>query len=217
MPSSSRLSPASAVDLSGAQPDKVGTSFEGFVNMPNACSSPLGTGLRNQLEDLHQVDEERLARGLPTEYRLSSQGNFSLTRVGGRSALRMEVPSPPRTMLTLTFAADKLQFVLNNSPGKINSAFVDPFESQSRNGTLRVMVSNTGRVRSEYSLSVTECSENIFPVLAQQPKIEPYQVTTGCVCTLCAIADDVVEPVDAVRHARLWRVGSVEPMHRVPV
>lgn len=173
------LLPRDQVDLTGTVPNKVGVSFAGFRNQPQACLGNVGDGLLFQLADYQALDEAKRAKGLPTDYWVSSYGKFSMLQ--GQSAssryLAFEMPAPPLSVVTLTFSADNLKLITNNSPGKINSAYVEPFEAQSKAGIMNVMVSNIGQIESEYTVAVISCSPNIMDVLGQQVNIKPFRST----------------------------------------
>lgn len=173
------LLPRDLVDLTGMTPNKVGVSFQGFNNQPNACTNPAGSGLQNQLDDYYKADSLRRSKGLATNYFASSFGTFTLRKGSANDAtyLFYTIDRPASSVVTLTLSADNIVLIQNNAPGKINSAYVLPFESQSKNGMMRVMISNIGRVSSNFDVTVTECSPNIAPVLAQRTSLQPFQST----------------------------------------
>ena len=64
--------------------------------------------------------------------------------------------------------------------------YVEKFESLSRNGKLITEVKNTGSISSKYTISVTQCSSNINPVLgksiqlnSQSNAILTFEITTN--------------------------------------
>jgi hypothetical protein len=136
----------------------------------------VGDGIKQQLSDLYASDVARKLQGKTPLYLLESVGLAAGVSNGGFVLFKV-ITSPAKTLITLTISADNLQYIVNNSPGKINSAYVDPFEAFSRSGYLHAMITNTGRITSSYSLSVTECSPNIQPMIAQQASLAPFQST----------------------------------------
>lgn len=77
--------------------------------------------------------------------------------------------------MTLKINADSIRFISNVSPGRIVKAEVEPFESLSKNGRMHVIVANTGRISAQYSVSVSECSPNILPVVARSISLASSQ------------------------------------------
>ena len=173
----SLLVPLSMVDLTGRTPNKIGASFEAFYNQPQACTNPAGAGLQGQLDSLYKADKKRVAAGLAPQYLASVFGPTLTLKSNPRNSSRYlyyPVAQPPNVAVTLTINADDIAFVQNQAPGRISSAFVSPFESQSKNGVMRVLVSNIGLVASSYFVSVTDCSVNILPVLGQEVSVNSY-------------------------------------------
>jgi hypothetical protein len=173
----SLLVPLSMVDLTGRTPNRIGASFEAFYNQPQACTNPAGAGLQGQLDSLYKADKKRVAGGLAPQYLASVFGPTLTLKSNPRNSSRYlyyPVAQPPNVAITLTINADDIAFVQNQAPGKISSAFVNPFETQSKNGVMRVLVSNVGLVSASYFVSVTECSVNILPVLGQEVTVNSY-------------------------------------------
>lgn len=169
------LLPFNLVDLSGRTPDKVGVSFEGFNKQANPCSQPYGSGLDGQIDGYIKSDLERTSRGLRPEYLISRyDGRFkSTTSVGfaggnlNGTFIFLENESPASSLVTLTINADRLRFIENFSPGRIESAFVEPFEALAVSGAMRVLIANTGRISAGYFVSILNCSNFILPIEAQ--------------------------------------------------
>jgi hypothetical protein len=61
------------------------------------------------------------------------------------------------------------------SSGIIEKAFVLEFEAQSKNGKMRVQITNTGTILADYSVTVTECSEGIKPIIAKRTSMAPAE------------------------------------------
>ena len=58
-----------------------------------------------------------------------------------------------KSFITLQFAADKISFVENRSPGRIVEAMIEDFLAMAGSGILTVVVQNTGSLTSDYSVS----------------------------------------------------------------
>lgn len=56
------------VSLDGTECNRIGTSYEAFQTQPNACNSPVGTCLANQIRDLVNADQALLGQGLDQKY-----------------------------------------------------------------------------------------------------------------------------------------------------
>ncbi len=69
------------------------------------------------------------------------------------------------SLVTLTFAADNIRYVVNSSPGKITDAFVLPFEAQSKDGRLVAVTQNVGTLSAEFSVSIINCTFAIAPIV----------------------------------------------------
>ncbi len=173
----SMIVPLSMIDLTGRSPNKIGASYEAFFNQPQGCVNPAGSGLQGQLDSLYKADKQRIANGLSPEYLSSVFGPTLTLKNNPRDSSRYlyyPVAQPPNVVVTLTINADDIAFIQNSSPGKITSAFVNPFETQSKEGVMRVLISNIGRVRASYFVGVGNCSINILPILAQEVAVDAY-------------------------------------------
>eukprot|EP00012_Vannella_robusta_P012838 CAMPEP_0206197456 /NCGR_PEP_ID=MMETSP0166-20121206/9065_1 /ASSEMBLY_ACC=CAM_ASM_000260 /TAXON_ID=95228 /ORGANISM="Vannella robusta, Strain DIVA3 518/3/11/1/6" /LENGTH=277 /DNA_ID=CAMNT_0053615147 /DNA_START=335 /DNA_END=1168 /DNA_ORIENTATION=+ len=159
----------SDVELDGTVCNKIGISFEGFRNEYGACENVPGSCLRNQLDDLFHSDIAAASLGNTGDYLLGNFGEFELLEDEEHNRfLALKVQQIQNSLVTLTFSADDIRFITNRSPGIIQEARIKPFEGGSKNGELLVTVFNTGAIVADYSLSVTDCSEYILPVLAQK-------------------------------------------------
>ena len=58
-----------------------------------------------------------------------------------------------KSFITLQFIADDVSFVEHRSPGRIVEALLEDFLALSGSGLLTVVVQNTGRITSDYSVS----------------------------------------------------------------
>jgi hypothetical protein len=114
--------------------------------------------------------------------------------------------------VSLKINADSIRFISNVAPGRILRAEVDAFETLSKNGRMRVIVANTGRISSQYSVSVAECSPNILPIVARSVTLAAAQTVElvfeivssaelGSVANFCIVQMRNVEAVvlDRVR------------------
>jgi Male gamete fusion factor len=89
------------------------------------CGQVVGSCLGNQLFDLKQADDKRVAQGMAPRYSVSRylNGGTNTVRINASQALnrvQLELPVDQisTSLMTLEVAADSLRFVVNASPGK---------------------------------------------------------------------------------------------------
>lgn len=58
-----------------------------------------------------------------------------------------------KSLITLQFIADSISFVEHRSPGRIVEAMIEDFYALAGSGILTVVVQNTGKITSDYSVS----------------------------------------------------------------
>ena len=151
-----------AVTLDGMTCNKIGTSYAAFRHQPSVCLNQAGSCLRNQLEDLQLVDDQRIQRGEPPLYRASGLGAFApYADAAGAQYVAYTTNTARNSLVTLTLDADRIQFVIADSTGHIDSIAADDFEAQSARGRLVCAVTNTGSRTADYSLRV-ECTDGIM-------------------------------------------------------
>ncbi|CUI15294.1 membrane-associated protein, putative [Bodo saltans] len=177
--------PLTAVTVDGTECNKIGVSYAGFNGQGNRCVMQAGSCTANQIDDLRAADVAALAAGKAATYFLSAYGTFqyaSTTTVNNISNvstttpyIAYQMPSVSASLITLTFAADRVRYVVNVANGTIVAAYLTSavISSSSRDGVLVVKVRNVGTVTAEFSLSVSNCSDGVFPVTAQVTAIAP--------------------------------------------
>jgi hypothetical protein len=166
------------VDTSGTTCNKVGVSYTAFRHQANACSQLPMSCLQNQLEDYHNEDIENLKKGLRAKYFLSGYGDFEMSKVDGQNKLFLSymVDYIENSVVTLYVQGSSLKYILNKATGTIEKAWVDEFESLTKNGILNVHVKSTGNVQATFYVHVGSCSPNINPINSKSMAIEPSQV-----------------------------------------
>jgi Male gamete fusion factor len=149
--------------------DKIGVSYAAFQNdQPNRCAVLPKSCIQNQPVHFYAQDVELEQLGERPEYLLRGLGDFEeVIDKENQRYLSMRLDQIQASVVTLEVAADNIRYITSVSPGRILEAYVDEFEAQSRNGLLRVHVTNVGGITAEFLLTVTECSANIQPVLAK--------------------------------------------------
>lgn len=159
------------VTLDGRECNKVGVSYEAFASQGNACRLNPGSCLASQLEDLRSED---LESGKAYKYMATGFGDFDLARFGTGGDLSPYITyvakSPAATMLTVVLDADDVQYTLAVAAGKIVDAVMNSnsVEAATRDGLLTVTVKNIGAITAGFTLSVTNCSNGIFPMADQR-------------------------------------------------
>ncbi|KAG2393955.1 hypothetical protein C9374_003719 [Naegleria lovaniensis] len=167
------------VTMSGSECDKIGVSFSAFRNQPNACSQLPLSCLGNQLEDLRQTDIALMKEGSRSgKYIISNFGSFLMNSTGAQKTLIMDTSEDTNSVLTIFVNAASVQFLSQKSAGHIVSAFVKPFVAMSKEGEMQITVSNTGTSECSYIITITDCSENILPILQQRVVITPAETVT---------------------------------------
>ncbi|KAL4424812.1 hypothetical protein ABPG77_000852 [Micractinium sp. CCAP 211/92] len=180
------------VTTTGLECDKIGVSYSGFRNsQPNACTTPAGSCLKNQLVDLWNQDMTRIhLQGKDPLYMVGRYGggadnyrNQLNATANSRGSLDFFLSFPitaiKTSLMTLTVAADDVQFVVSRSPASIENVqvctfdgqFCGGFESLATRGYLLVDVKNTGYVPADYTVTVVNCTQGIRPIVAQRASI----------------------------------------------
>ena len=163
--------------LDGSECNKIGVSYGAFRNQVNPCTRSPGTCLANQPDDYYKADIAARNLGVAGKYFASNFGKVDIMDASGGANNIQNDPAlnylafmdtvTSRSLITLTLSADNITFVVNTAGGKIISVTLPTFEAESKNGLLTVIVLSTGSINSQFSLSVTQCSYGIAPVLAQ--------------------------------------------------
>lgn len=169
------------VSINGRECNKVGVSYEAFATQGSRCQLRRGSCLADQLEDYRARDLEAEALGRRGAYMARFFGDFCFDTPNATAAASSSSPRLSylmrcslTTMVTITISADRLRYVQSVSPGKIVSVSVQKtFRSSSRDGVLKVAVRNTGAVTAQYTLSVGNCTGDVFPIAAQPVSVSP--------------------------------------------
>ncbi|GKT25261.1 HAP2/GCS1 like protein [Aduncisulcus paluster] len=170
------------ISLDGSLCNRVGTSFTAF-NTQTCSNSSAGDCLANQASDLYDSDLDRIDNseqplylvdiygdGCTVETEQDTEGSIAYT-------LTYDVPGEQTTMMLIELAADSISFVTNEaSDASISDAYVEEYEALAEEGKMIVVVKNEDSLlNADFSLSVTECSEEIMTVPSQTVGIEAQQ------------------------------------------
>ena len=188
------LVPREEVSRDGGEPDKVGVSFYTFRLLGSDYRvSKAGDGLHNQLFHKHNADLQKLIirPDDETTYLVHGKKDFkgSMTfEAGMGKVLKHQITHINNSLISITIdgvASETVKTIETESIGAIDEAYVETFSSMSDNGTLVVLISNYGDLKSDYIVTVTDPSMNIIghyeghgAVPAQARTLEPYEQET---------------------------------------
>nr|BAE71144.1 generative cell specific-1 [Physarum polycephalum] len=168
-------------DLSGTVCNKIGVSFAGFNSEASHCKLLVNSCLGYQIEDYYQSDLQLQKANRIGNYFLSFFGGLYYAETYTSSLtnrfLAFDLTGLQSSVITLTFSADDIRFVTNESPGQIVSAYVEEFEALSKDGRMHVVVVNNGTINAQYEITVTQCSTGIATIQAQEPTLVPRKQT----------------------------------------
>lgn len=184
----------SEVTLDGRECNKVGISYEGFNTQGSRCEAKAGSCLANQLEALRDVDRAKQAKGQKGSYMVSDFGKFAVYE-GQRTVpptahslnglqsianpyLAYQITDVQASVVTLTFAADNISFIVNVASGRIVAANISQFAANSKDGSLTVIILNTGGVAAEFHVSVYQCTSGTLPLNAKIAVLGPQQIVS---------------------------------------
>jgi Male gamete fusion factor len=169
--------------------NKVGVSYTSFRIQSEKCNQPVGSCLRNQIYDLGEEDNARIADGMEPLYNITRYGGGfkNLNQIdegennGGALSLRLPIKGIRTSLVTLEVKADDVQLVVNRAPGKILSSEVCTFDGVhcggftaiSGTGFLKVKVQNTGAVAAEFRAGILGCSGGVLPAVEEYAAIAP--------------------------------------------
>ena len=172
------LVPREEVSRDGCELDKVAVSFHTLRMMGGNCrATEAGDGLHNQLFHKHNSDLQKLAQDAETTYLVHGKkvfkGSMSF-QAGMEKFLEHSIPDINYSLLSLTIDADTLRMVETESAGIIVDADIETFTSMSDEGTLNVTIQNTGTLRTNYIVTVTQPNMNIIRAIpAQASTLDP--------------------------------------------
>ena len=169
--------------------DKVGVGYSAFRVQSEKCNQQIGSCLKNQIYDLGEEDNARVAGGMEPLYNITRYGggvdntnqvDTGATNGGGLS-LRLPIKGIRTSLVTLEVKADDVQLVVNRAPGKILSSEMCTFDrvqcggftAISGTGFLNVKVQNTGAVAAEFRAGILGCSGGVLPVVEEYAAIAP--------------------------------------------
>ncbi|KAH9578158.1 Generative cell specific-1/HAP2 domain [Trypanosoma melophagium] len=170
------------VTVDGRACNKVGVSYEGFSGQGNRCNMYRGACLAGQLEHYRKSDLEQEASGGKGQYMIRFLGEFDLTSGANSTSpyVAYWVRGSFSTMVTVIISADKLQYLISVSPGKIIAAGVtnSTFAASTGDGVLTATVRNTGTLTAQYTLSVGNCTTDVHPMIGQSLSLKPQEEVT---------------------------------------
>ena len=182
------LVPREKLSEDGSECDKVGVGFSKFRKEAGvADKSKAGDCLANQLFHMHNSDIQKLVVNpdAETKYLVHGMKKFkgSMNFVDGMDkSLQYMIRDINYSLVNLTFLSApyvQLSILETISKGIIKSAQITTFTSMSREGTLLVVIANAGDAKTNYIVTVTDCSSNISKAIpAQARTLTPSEETT---------------------------------------
>ena len=174
------LVPREEVSKDGGELDKVGVSFYKFRTQAGSWSvSEAGDGLHNQLYHKHNSDIEKLITDPNAEptYLLHKMKDFKDSmdfRRGMPKTLKHKIKYINNSLVTLTMASGPIKTIETESDGEIVSATVEKYTCNSEDGLLKVRIKNIGNLKTDYIVTVTHGTMNVFnEIPAQARTVDP--------------------------------------------
>lgn len=175
------LVPQSQVDTSGKTCNKIGVSHSAFVNdQGQRCTGRINDCISNQVDDIWSSTKEndRLVNQL-----CSSIGGEFVRNDGYRLSCRLnDSASDTPSQVLIEMNAEKVLVVYNESIGEIRSVSTSTrLVALVQETDVRIEISNTGDLTSEYIVSVANCTPIItYPLSASRVSLPPnaLQVTS---------------------------------------
>ncbi|MFC1591270.1 MopE-related protein, partial [Thermodesulfobacteriota bacterium] len=179
------LVPREEVSKDGGGLDKVGVSFYTFRHLNGDIRfTRAGDGLHNQLYHKHSGDTLLLDKIPPAEadYLVHGKKDF----IGSMdfesnmaNVLMYKDTSISNSLINLVVDNASVKVTEAESTGIIIEAYVYPFTSLSKEGTLIATFQNWGEDKADYLVTVTECSMPILDAIPAKPStLEPNAVKT---------------------------------------
>ncbi|MBM4146133.1 MAG: hypothetical protein FJ240_07640 [Nitrospira sp.] len=164
------LVPREMVSGEGSECNKVGAAFSAFrKEAGSADKTKAGECLANQLFHMHQEDLQRLVynQDADAKYLVSSKKPFKNSMTFDSLTpwtLQYKIKDINNSLVSVSLRASQIQLVQSDSVGTVFAKFDNdnPFTSMSKDGYLKVTVTNAGEVRTGYIVEVTGCSDNII-------------------------------------------------------
>ena len=103
---------------------------------------------------LCQQDLEQSGNNVKSHYFLRFYGDFKGVRRDDETYhINYLSHKTHKSFITLQFSANDVTFVEHRSPGRIVQALIEDFLALSGSGFLTVVIQNTGRITSDYTVS----------------------------------------------------------------
>ncbi len=219
------LVPREEMSKDGGELDKVGVSYYKFrTQAGNWTISEAGDGLHNQLFQKHKSDLDLIGTGEDPTYLVSEKNAFrSMTfKPGMAKILQKKVTEVNHSLISFTLEPGSIRSTETESKGIIEWAYVEDFDSMSRNGTMHVRIKNMGSTpgNTDYIVTCTSCNMNILGAVAAQARTLGYREQTElafdihtmynmntsneCLCSLKSptgkLYDSVIVKFDTYKH-----------------
>ncbi|CAD7966704.1 unnamed protein product [Amoebophrya sp. A120] len=166
-------------DLSGETCDRIGVAWAAFKYQSEMCERPVGSCVKNQIENFHQEDTQRVGENYDPQDESGQKPLYFVSRycdglmegtqvVDDAGYIVDEYFVCPldeqrqTTMVRLELKADSLKFVSSIGKAKIYSVEVKNFEAFSGAGTLEAKITSESDFRAQFSLGIM-CSTGITP------------------------------------------------------
>ncbi|KAJ6236053.1 protein hapless 2 [Anaeramoeba flamelloides] len=157
------------VDLDGFSCNKIGITYETFQKEANACLKGIGSCVNRQLEYYHREDNDLRNQGLTGKYFIENFDNFEgLISIGDpnnesniNKYLNFKINQIQNPLLYFSINADDIELIDNRAFGIIQDTWADDFESQLKEVSINVKITNLDEVTGSYSFMITECTNDI--------------------------------------------------------
>ncbi|ELU07639.1 hypothetical protein CAPTEDRAFT_211680 [Capitella teleta] len=158
------------VDLSGGSCDSVGTSYPGFLNQKEACSSSLESCMKNQPLELLMADQMRLSRGEAAQLMIGHLGLALSPTYSGGSHLAFLSNEVHLSQVTVLIDADNLDLKTASS----DVAIIDVVStSADHKTTVKMTLFNAGILDVEVHAQMT-CPWLVDIPASQKNRLMPY-------------------------------------------
>jgi len=223
------LVPREMVTVDGSECNKVGTDFRAFrAQAAGASKADAGDCLANQLYNLYAQDLALLTYNpnAETKYLVTGKKMFKgmqAEQAGNELSLIHKSTPLEYSIVRLTLDPAVISEVFNDAIGIIESAYVNTFTSMTQEGKLIAVITNVGKIQTDYFVTVTDCSAGVNKGIPPQAlTLNPQEqgtvefsidttqdmnASSSCVVTLTAsngkIYDQIPPPLyfDTAKHA----------------
>ncbi|CAB3989881.1 Hypothetical predicted protein [Paramuricea clavata] len=164
--------------------DMVGVSYSSFRKLGggssgrgSGCNQKPDSCLNNQPKDLFEEDTALRNIGRTPNYFVEQYGKCVGVNTDGPSedlGIVYEVGDTVRnSLITLEVSADDMVLIYNRANGIIVKSFATDFDALSQDGTLTVIVQNTGLVTADFYVVFSGCSEGVYRGDERMASINP--------------------------------------------